>query len=257
MGAIRPTRINNAFKKSHLYSQLSEAGEKDPVVEIELGKLEHQADPILDKIVEAARCDRLPSLTASESDTWYRFFLVQWKRVPDLHQEIASDEMAHRMLAEINEELRAAYPDKAAEIDALSLPEQASRTVRNTRIRAILQASPRITQLLRARGIRILRHRVPTKAFIVGSRPVIQMGFKEGLTLFNSETEMWLPVSSDVLVGVGAGAPTELRYLDSERPIRSLNEAIVRQSTSFGCCSPRLVRSLANAAWPSWSAIHA
>lgn len=252
--AIRPTRINKAFKQSHLYSQLSETGKKDPVVERELAQLEYQADRVLNKIIEAASRDQLPALTAQEFETWYRFFLVQWKRVPDLHAEIASDDMARDMLAEIHEELRVAHPDKKAALDALSTPEEVARTIRNTRARAILQISPRITELFRARGIRILRHRRPGKAFVIGSRPVIQMGFKNGLTLFHAATEMWLPVSKDILMGVGAGAPLELLYLDSDDPIRKVNEGVVGQSSSFGSHSPKLIKSLATAVWKSWAA---
>jgi hypothetical protein len=56
---------------------------------------------------------------------------------------------------------------------------------------------------------------------------------------------MWLPVTSDVALGVGRDARTEVFVLlTNSASARHLNEAIVRQSTMFAARSEALVRSL-------------
>ncbi|WP_149903380.1 hypothetical protein [Mesorhizobium sp. SARCC-RB16n] len=60
--------------------------------------------------------------------------------------------------------------------------------------------------------------------------------------------EMWLPVASDVAVGVGQGdGNVSLHQIVDERPVRQLNTAIANQSGTIAAASAALVKSIANA----------
>lgn len=164
---------------------------------------------------------------------------------------MGSEETAHAILVDVHRELRDRHPNRTREINELSDPDIMARTVRNTRARAVLRISSKVMTLFRARGIRIIRARAAGKSFVIGSRPVMQMGFGSNLTLYNFATEMWMPIAHDVIVGVGGGAQIELLHFDDGAPIRKFNEAILRQSSAFGCRSPQLATSLSTHVWSS------
>jgi len=99
------------------------------------------------------------------------------------------------------------------------------------------------------RGIAILLITPPQKTIIIGSRPVVQLAFREGLQLTDEVTEMWLPISSKIAVGLGTKSEQEKIYrLADHAAIRHFNLSIARQSTEFASCSELLTKSIAQAA---------
>jgi hypothetical protein len=244
----RPTRSANAFCEGHLYSEIDEAGRKDPRVELELSWLETVIDPILDRFEESARTGNLPSLAPADLFTWRFFFVVQWRRVPDLHQTVATDSEAAAELNQILDEMLLRFPERAAEIEAMRDAAEMQRTIRNARIRGVPEVSQRVMDAMETRGLAILAITAPTKSLVIGSRPVIQMAFRDGLSLMDEATEMWLPISSKVAIGVGPRDQREtIYYLDNHAAIRHLNLSIARQSTEFASRSMELTESIARA----------
>jgi hypothetical protein len=74
------------------------------------------------------------------------------------------------------------------------------------------------------------------------------MAFRDGLSLMDEATEMWLPISSKVAIGVGPRDQREtIYYLDNHAAIRHLNLSIARQSTEFASRSMELTESIARA----------
>jgi len=186
----RPTRIRNAFCEGHLYSEELADGRKDPKVEHDLSWLEGVIEPILAKLELAGRAGVNPNLTAIETFTLRFFLVVQWKRVPDLHKTVTTDEESKEILDEILNKMSAEFPDRSAEICAFREPAAIQRTVRNARISGVAEVSDRAMNAIASRGIAVLSITAPTKALIVGSRPVVQLGFHRGLKLVDEATEM-------------------------------------------------------------------
>ena len=246
---VRPSRIEKVFREGHLYSEISLDGQIDPAVEHELGQIEAIIDPILKKFVEAAESDRLPGLTPFERLAWDFFFVVQWRRVPDLKNTVATDSEAHIMHSEILEDMRRRYPSRIHEIEKLAEPSVAKNLIRNSRVRGVAEVSQRVMDAMASRGVALLRIDAANKALVVGSRPVVQLAFKDGLSLMDEPTEMWLPISSKLAIGVGKrNTPETLYYLRDHSAIRHLNIAIARQSSAFASHSAHLTASIAKAA---------
>lgn len=143
--------------------------------------------------------------------------------------------------------LHVARPDWRDKIDALSTPEGKARILSNARVDLLGQSSGNIMGVLKRRGIAILRIIRSNKSFIIGSRPVVKLTVAGRSDLDDPSVEMWLPIASDVAVGVGLGdGGTSLYLLSDDRPIRMLNIAIARQSNVIAAKSAELVRSVAN-----------
>lgn len=233
----------NLFVEGHRYSSIRPDGSRDPALENRLAVLEGQADPIMERIVQAARRNRLPGLTADELDVWSRYFVIQWKRVPDLHLEITPDAEAGADVRRLIGELRAMFPHRAAELDVMETPEAIWRTVQNARVSSLESMSDEVEQALRARGIAILRC-APGKRFVLSSRPVAKFSLPDQGHLLNPEVEMWLPIAEDVAVGIGAGPGTERLFQATADQVRYFNLTLLKQSTIIASASARLIRSL-------------
>ena len=246
---VRRTRIEKAFCKKHLYSEVRSDGSKDVKVEHELSWLESVLEPILMKFERSAQTGDIPRLTDLELLTWRFYLVVQWKRVPDLHKTVTTDEESAAYLHGILDKIQTAYPNRVAELEMLRRPHEIKRTVRNARIAGTPEVSDRVMRAMATRGIAILSITPPQKTIIIGSRPVVQLAFRKGLKLTDEETEMWLPISSKIAVGLGTKSEREKVYrLADHAAIRYFNLSIARQSTEFASCSEALTKSIAQAA---------
>ena len=246
----RPSRPANAFCEGHLYSQIEKDGRKDPKVEIELSWLEGAIDPILNKFEASAHTGKLPNLSEGDLLLWRFFFIVQWRRVPDLHQTVATDEESEAELHQILDEMVQRFPGRSDEIEAMRKPSEMKRTIRNARIQGVPVVSERVLDALSSRSVAVLSIAPTNKALIIGSRPVIQMAFRDGLSLMDEATEMWLPISSKTAVGVGPKGQREIIYhLQDPAAIRRLNVTIASQSTEIASHSAKLTNSIAAAVW--------
>lgn len=243
--SVRRARPLELFQKKHLYSVISKAGDKDLRIERELSQIEGDAGQVVKRIAESVRAGRVPDLTPAEKHIWYNFFLLQWRRTPEAQQSAASDVDMLAMFDETIAELRAAFPERGAEIDALDTPDGRARAVRNARAESVLGLNEEVVEVLQRRDISILRVERPNKSFIVGSRPVVKLSVAGQSNLANPIVEMWLPIASDIAVGVGDATGQTNLYPANDHAVRRLNILTAMQSQVIAARSPELIRSVA------------
>jgi hypothetical protein len=253
--AIRPAvleakvfcqRPEELFKQRDLYAVKRSGGQADHGMETALSRFESESERVIVRIVEAARAGGTPSLTAEEEATWLQFLYLQWKRVPDLHLTVTTPPEAETLLDEIFAEARELFPAHGAELDRLSQPAERARTLRNARVDGLNGMSMEVFDAMRSRGLGIVRIRRPDKRFIVGSRPVVKLTQPGKTNLRHPECELWLPIASDVMVGLGRGQGSETLVDCTPENIRHTNLAIAKQSTMFASGSALLTKSVAN-----------
>lgn len=233
----------NLFVEGHRYSAIRPDGSRDSALEDRLAVLEGRADPIMERIAAAARRNQTPRLTAVEFDIWVRYFVIQWKRVPDLHLEVTTDADAAADVRRLIGELREIFPHRGAELDAMETPDEIRRTVQNARVNSLEHMSAEVEQAMRARGLGIVRC-PPGKRFVLASRPVAKFSLPGQGNLLNPEVEMWLPIAEDVAAGIGAGPGSERIFRATTDQVRHINLTLLKQSTIIASASPTLIRSL-------------
>lgn len=245
--SVRRARPDTIFHQNHLYSIVSADGEKDTSIELGLSRLEGDAGPVIQKILESVRTDKIPDLSLEERRIWYLFLSMQWRRSPELQKAVASEEDIVAMYDEALAELREVAPHRGDEIDALDNDEARRRTVRNVRAESVTTFGTEVLPVLEQRGIAVVRITKPSKSFVVGSRPVIKLTNTGQTDLRDPAVEMWLPIASDVAVGAGDGSGGIVyAQVADDRQIRHINVAIAMQSAIIAGRSPELAASLAN-----------
>jgi hypothetical protein len=238
-------RPSSIFHQRHLYSEMLEDGTKDPSLERRLSRLEHLANGVIEKVVASARQGRPASLSAEERDIWYVFLAIQWKRVPDLHDQITTDAEALVMFDELIARTRQDRPQWGSQLDAMAQPQARRRMLQNARVGS-LGTSPQIMEALRSRGMAVVRITRPAKQFVLASRPVIKLTAPGKTDLHHPECELWLPVAHDVAIGLGQGRHQVTLHPAAAHHVRQMNLAAASQSSILASGSPQLVLSLAN-----------
>jgi hypothetical protein len=250
---VRRGAPGNLFKQGHLYSVTDASGVTTAPFETRASKLEGRAGLVIDKIVAAARDGRAPGLTPAERRDWDDFFLLQWRRVPDTQRQSSVLADADRQFLDLLAKARARWPQRAAEIDARSTPDEVKRMTQNARDDSLERGPGTAKAVVAGRGLAVVHITDPRRGFVLGSLPVMKLTKPGQTDLRDHAVEMWLPVSSDTMVGVGERAGTE-RFIPTSdiRMIRSANASIVSQSSLFAGRSEAQIRSLAADA-PAWS----
>lgn len=241
-------RPKEVFAEGHLYSTLSVDGAKNPRIEKEfLSELENEATPVVKKIVAHARSGNVPPLSITEREIWSVFFLTQFRRTPDRQKSLFTDAEAMAALEQVIETAVAEAPHRKQEAEQ-NLTEDVKRLMlRNTRIDVLEQFNPKTLTAIFDRGLTVLRIPRGNRAFIIGSNPVVKLTSEGNTDIRGDIAQMWLPIASDVAVGLGRGR-REVALVDliSDRQVRHLNDAIARQSSAIAGRSPLLIASVAN-----------
>lgn len=223
----------------------------DSALEGETSKLETQAAAIIKKMMVAVRANRAPILSPSERSVWYEFFHLQWKRVPELFGWLAKAESPDEMIDRIVEEFEVnVRPMTDVERAKVRDREYRDRVIHNGIAQVAISRSERIIEVLAARGIGVARVAVKNKAFIIGSSPMIKFNHPGRPHPLDPSVEIWLPVASDVVVGLGHGPDREVFVpITDATHIRHINEAISAQSQVIAGHSQKLIASLACTDW--------
>jgi hypothetical protein len=100
-----------------------------------------------------------------------------------------------------------------------------------------------VLEVLSKRGIAIGIISGDSKSFIIGDHPLARMGLTGRLD--HSQTEVWLPIASDVAITPWGAAGHEQLISLNVTSIRRINEIIFQQSNTVAARSDRLLRSLA------------
>jgi hypothetical protein len=239
------TRPENVFVEKHLYSEFDREGTLVPTGEEALGRLEDTVAPIVRKIINAARKQQNPKLTANERGWWDLFFFLQWKRVPDMHRSVSPDQM---ILAELDlavSELLERFPERRSEIGQLSEQPARIRMLKRARLNALLDTGDLVPKTLAKRGLVVALVPDARRSFVLGSHPVVKLGIPGATDLSNPQSEVWFPIAKDVAVSPGNERDWETGIvLNEHRLIRHLNTATAIQSSAFVGPAQALVRSL-------------
>jgi len=236
----------NLFLKSHLYSHINADGTKDATLESWFSLLEGEAAPIVQKIIATARQGRCPNLSRNERRTWDFFFYQQWRRVPDLFASLMTADQHRDEVERLLDELerngrRLSNQERSDLLDPTAL----SRMRGNIRVATLKTGSENVLDVIGARGLVIGRIDRSRKAFVLGSRPVVKLT-PPGITdLSDARVEAWLPISSDIIVGVGLYDRAEILIPFNTEQARNQNEASSKQSSQIVGRSKALVESLA------------
>lgn len=244
----KKARPKEVFAEGHLYSTLSVDGSKDPRIETEfLREMESKAKPVLEHIIEHARSGNVPSLSIAQREIWSVFLLTQWRRTPDRQKSLFTEAEAMAVLEQVIETAVAEAPHRRQEAEQ-NLTDDVKRLIlRNTRIDALALFHPKTLTAISDRGVTVLRIPRGNRAFIIGSNPVVKLTSEGNTDIRRDIAQMWLPIASDVAVGLGPGRrEVTLVDLASDRQIRQLNDAIARQSSAIAGRSPLLISSVTN-----------
>ena len=120
-GKVIESNPKDTFVKQHLYTQHDQHGNKDVSVEEEFSKLEAQASPIIEKIIQATRYGKLPHLTSAEKEIWDEFFCSQWIRIPKWQEDMQKSNLVSDALQDFEREVR---PLTEAEREQYSQPQE-------------------------------------------------------------------------------------------------------------------------------------
>lgn len=229
------------FAETHLYTIEAFDGSKDTSLEKDFSNLEGDANLIIEKLVGAARSNRVPTLTPEERLTWDMYFYLQWKRVPDVHAKLNSFAEADAFLDRIFAEMRARGSAVAADVDKLDTPEERKRLIQGGKVYAIRATSGDVLAVLRSRGLALLRIVTPSESFAIGSLPIVR---KQG-DFRAIHSEAWLPIASDIAVGPAfADSVVKIIELDDVEEIWRINKVTAAQSTTFAAQSKDLMEKL-------------
>lgn len=240
------SRPENVFVQRHLYSFRTDDG-ADPAGERALGHLEDRAAPVIDKILAAVRQRRMPNLSAVERAWWDRFFVTQWKRVPDVRRNVVPDERVRQIFAETAADIVMRHPEHQEELARLQQPEKLAQLVQNARVGSLLLPGGAAQDVIARRGLAFLLIPDSRRSFVLGSRPVVKLGIVGATDMRDPASEMWFAIAPDVAVGPGNEVEAEAgRTLDDPALVRLLNRAIWSQSSAVVARTDRLVRSLVN-----------
>ena len=239
---IQQTVSNNLFVKKDLYNQFRDNEEKDTSAEDELSSIESDATEVLDKIVGAARSAEVPGLTSTEKNRLDVFIYHLWKRTPDFHNDKLRD---HR----IYEEVKSTIDDyekagSSIPLDLLNMSNnspQMDKIRHNMRAMASLSPSPESLRRLGEKGLRVVAIYDPNEAFIIGSRPILELRS----TPNDTNVDLFIPLAYDVAIQPFLAKDEEKLKLENKGAlIRALNKAIMEESTIIAGRSYELIESL-------------
>ncbi|WP_457811447.1 DUF4238 domain-containing protein [Sinorhizobium meliloti] len=236
----------NLFLEGHHYSHINTDGTKDPTLEIWFSELEGEAAPVVQKIIAAARRGRCPNLTKNERQTWDFFFYQQWRRVPDLFASLMTAEQHRDEVERLIDELersgrRLSNQERSNLLDPTTLKRMRS----NVRVASLKTGNENVLAVIGARGLVVGRIDNLRKSFVLGSRPVVKLTLPGLTDLSDTRVEAWLPIASDVIVGVGLYDRAEILVPFNTKQTRNQNEATSKQSSQIIGRSKALVESLA------------
>lgn len=237
---IEKRDLGNLFVEGHLYSKVLPDGSKDSCVEAELANLEGRVKPLIDKFIAAAQSNKSPELQHTEIEDWLIYFYLQTVRGPEAMHKKVNQNILPEILIKAQQEF-SWLPGIEAMLNDENLMK---RVIKNAKVIRLSKQSKEILELLRSRGIVLAKIVTNHKTFILGSKPVVRMGSKD---LYNTDTELWLPITPTVAVGIGKGQPyIPIHKVSNTCAIREINLEIAKQSRIIASCSKELIRSLAS-----------
>jgi hypothetical protein len=245
LGQVKTTTPDNLFLEDELYTWVDDAGEPDVSLEHWFGSMESVGARFINELLAVVRSGRAPKL---DEQAWQFVHLFQYysgKRSPAWHNRFVPKEEVIALAKSLAEERRQTDPD----CQEMEEPHDLDRVMKNARI--VAQGTPppdELFALMQSRGLAIYVA-PPGASFIVGDHPTamaripaIPGGTASGKIAFT-------PIAYDMAIGYFA-RPRRVHVDHLTRPqIRTMNEAMARQSAMIAGKSDALVRSLSRIAY--------
>ncbi|MFC5846299.1 DUF4238 domain-containing protein [Aminobacter ciceronei] len=245
VGHVRTTTPANLFLEDDLYTVIGDEGERDSSLEHGFSKLEAAGAHFLRQLLDIVRSGKKPHMG---EDVWEFLQLFRYysdKRSAAWHSRFLSDEEFNAVLEEVANKPHVTDADRAW----LANPKDVDRIKRNSRIAA--QATGPTEELLEAmRGRGLAIYIAPRSAsFVLGDHPT-------AVAKIGSATEgafggklSFMPIASDVALGY-SWQPRTVHLEQLTRPqLRTMNEAMTRQSEMIAGRSQALVASLSRVSY--------
>lgn len=252
---IKARNPESIFQKRNLYTRIDINGNKDTDVEdVYLSNLDNRASLVIDKILTSVRQGATPNLSKTDRDTWDEFFTTQMQRslesmVSEKNLTNLSDTFEETILG-LNgfvddSELGLSFQQRLN-----SVRESKDRIIKGSLAKSVKAPLDESMEVLSQRGLSfgiILGQ----KSWIIGSSPHVRFSNRGSNSLYDLRTELWLPISHDVVVSPGHTANSEdegvFRLSDKNHElIRTFNRTIYHQSSQVASHSPALLKSFAS-----------
>ncbi len=227
---VQVTTPKNLLVKNHLYTTVDSSGNKNVKVEEFLAELEGQVSEVIDKIVDAARQQKTPDLTHAEKVAWCQYFYLQWRRVPEVRDQVLSKI--------VPEELKMQLSKYFGSI------EEVNRNIKNVWVESLPNTSKDVLSVLLNKGLGVVVVQNLELSFIVGSHPMVIFSLPGRAHLSDPSVEYWLPLASDVAVSPSGGRTDRLVVVD-DGVVQTINRYISKQSNVIAGRSRELILSIA------------
>ncbi|WP_366655292.1 DUF4238 domain-containing protein [Fodinicurvata sp. EGI_FJ10296] len=236
------------FFNTNLY-RIETGQNNDLSAERYFSHMEGLAKPVIDKMCISARNGKIPALTDEDKKIWNMFLFLQWKRTPDslseLKENVDMEVLINDCINDFGKIYRSLADEERRNYFTTNVKQRMSN---NAWIMAIGHFGPEVEAAIRDMSIAIAVIRKSKKSFIIGSRPVAKLTPPSTSHLGHPGVEVWLPVASDVAIGIFAGKGKDLVIqLNDFEWLREFNFSIYIQSTVIAGRSERLVKSLITA----------
>jgi hypothetical protein len=234
----------NLLLEKHLYSTIQKDGKRDASLEQRYSKLEGAVSPLIDQITRCILNDTIPELNGSAKETWDKFLYEQWRRVPDMHNQVMPQASAKEAVREALDAFESEYRTLAPDERARSLtPHAVAEFRQNAKVGALSRSSGEVMKALAGKGLSFgvceKRH-----SFIIGSSPILKIVEGPSSRLDDPRVEVWLPIHPNI-VAVAAGKKGDATIVAlPAHSVKSFNRAVVKKSSMIAGRSEKLIMSL-------------
>ncbi|UJW86978.1 DUF4238 domain-containing protein [Devosia sp. SL43] len=240
VGDVKVTTPENLFLEDDLYTFIGDEGERDVSLEYGFSKLESTGAQFLRQLLGIVRAGKTPRMGNEVWEFLHHFRYYSDKRSAAWHSRFLSDDEFNAALEEVANQPRWTDADRAWMTDL----EDVDRIKRNARIAAQASGPPEgLLVEMRSRGLAV--YLAPRNAaFVLGDHPTAMAKVGPAAEEAPGGKISFMPVASDVALGYCSQAKTvHVEQLTREQ-LRTMNEAMTRQSVMIAGRSHALIASL-------------
>lgn len=248
-GDVFETTPEGVLVRSHLYTQTDIHGEKDVSVEKQLSHQESRVQPVVEKIINAARTRKKPEFVPSEKRTWDEYFCSQLRRLPAARDSLPTGELVAEHLDRFEREIRPLTPAVRERFANSKLQKELTH---NAWVKIVPEAQGELLEVLQDKGLVIAVISDAENSLVTGDNPTIRITPQGRTDLRLPEVELLFPLAHNVMVTPGLSAGSEeLVVLQDSAYIWQLNEQILRQSNIVVGRCRALIESLSRRGGPA------
>lgn len=240
VGDVKVTRPDNLFLEDDLYTIIGDGGERDVSLEHGFSKLESAGAQLLRELLGIVRAGKTPSMGDEVWEFLHHFRYYSDKRSAAWHSRFLSDDELNAALEEVANQTRWTDADRAWMTDLGDV----DRIKRNARIDAQASGPPEeLLVAMRSRGL-VVYMAPRNAAFVLGDHPTAMARVGPAAEEAPGGKISFMPIASDAALGYCSRARTVYVEQLTREQLRTMNEAMTRQSVMIAGRSQALVASL-------------